>query len=110
MKKDPNGNAVGKLKSPHSTMAIGNTIDWMMANAELLQKTIATAGYKHVALRFGTTRDGGAYAIGVYAGIQYFTDYVRPGEDIDSYLDGLLKALDEYEPDDTMPTGKQRTR
>lgn len=110
MKKDSNGDAIGKFRSPHSTMQLGNTVDWMNSDAGILQKVIATAGYKHVALRLGLTRDGGAYAVGVYAGEQYFTDYVRPGEDIDDYLTGLLKALDEYDPGAAMPTGKQRPK
>ena len=42
------------------------------------------------AVRFGTTRDKGAWAIGVYGdGAQPYTEYVRPDEDINLYLRNL---------------------
>jgi len=34
------------------------------------------------ALRIGFTRDGGALALGVYAGADYGTEYVKPDEDL----------------------------
>lgn len=110
MKKDSNGDTMGKLRSPHSQLVVGNTVDWSNCDAQLLQKTVASASYKHIALRLGVTRDGGAYAVGVYAGEQYFTDYVRPGEDVDEYLAKLLQAIDEYDPGEQLPTGKQRAK
>lgn len=38
------------------------------------------------ALRVGLTRDGGALAIGVYAGEEYGTEYIRPGDDLEAEL------------------------
>jgi hypothetical protein len=101
---------VRALRHPRGSGKVGEVADWEGCDAELLQKVIGKAGYKHCALRFGYSRDGGAYAIGVYAGLDYFTDYVRPGESIDDYLRDLLAALEEYEPDDKIPTKKQREK
>lgn len=46
------------------------------------------------AVRFGYTRDGGAYAVGVYGdGDKPYTDYLRPGESLEDYLDDLANTL-----------------
>lgn len=44
------------------------------------------------ALRLGVTRDGGAYAIGCYAGDEYATEYVKPNEDWESAWDEIVDA------------------
>lgn len=42
------------------------------------------------ALRIGHTRDHGAWAFGIYGdGAAPYTEYVRPGEDVNEYLRGL---------------------
>lgn len=84
--------------------------DWSNCDAELLQKTISAAGAKRGALRFGYTRDGGAFAVGVYVGSDYFTDYIRPGEDIDDYLKDLLISFEEYLPMTEMESKAQRQK
>ena len=38
------------------------------------------------AIRFGYTRDGGAYAVGLYYGGETCTEYIRPGEDVEQAL------------------------
>lgn len=55
------------------------TVDYVPVIAALI---VATEGAG--ALRLGVTRDGGAFAIGVYAGDDYATEYVRPNEDWDT--------------------------
>lgn len=98
------------LKRPRRHTEQAGSTDWMGCDAELLQKVIAKASNKHCALRFGYTRDGGAYSIGVYAGDQYFTDYVRPNESIDDYLAELLESFEEYIPGDGMSSKSQRAK
>ena len=100
----------GVLRRPKVSRDDGSTADWMSADAELLQKTIPKAAFRHCALRFGYTRNNGAYAIGVYAGVQYFTDYVRPSESIDDYLTDLCASLDDYEGTNELPAKKDRPR
>jgi len=46
------------------------------------------------AIRLGKTRDGGAFAIGVYGdGNEPYTDYLRPTDDIVEYLETLVDAF-----------------
>jgi len=99
------------LRRPRGVAAAQGGVDWEMVDAELLRKAIAKAAIKHGALRLGYTRDGGAYAIGVYAGMQYFTDYVRPSEDIDQYLRELIQSFDEYSAEEGIqPQSEQKKR
>lgn len=98
------------LRHPRASDHTGSVADWMGADADLLQKTIAKASAKHGAIRFGYTRDGGAYSIGVYAGVDYFTDYVRPTESIDDYLRDLLTSFEEYTPEDGMQSQSQKRK
>lgn len=72
-----------RLKSRGTT---SGSADWKNCNPELLVDTIATIALHGGALRFGYTRDGGAYAIGVYGDGSPYTVYVKPGEVIDDYL------------------------
>ena len=85
-------------------------VDWEDADAKLLQKVIALSSRKHCALRFGYSRDGGAYSVGVYAGLDYFTDYIRPSESIDEYLTELLSSFEEYIAADGIATKKEREK
>src|SRR6185503_18868443 len=61
--------------------------DWAGVESEAIRTAIAALGSIGGALRFGYTRDGGAYAIGVY-GLETkpSTDYLRPGDDVSAYL------------------------
>ena len=46
-----------------------------------------------LAVRFGKSRDGGAYAVGVYGdGQAPYTDFLKPDEDIIQYLRELEEA------------------
>lgn len=85
------------FRKPRTSANVSEVADWGSVNAEKLVRTIATASKQGGAVRLGYTRDGGAYAIGVYAGSNYFTDYVRPTEDIEGYLDDLTKSFEDYE-------------
>lgn len=69
--------------------------DWQAADAGCVLQAIATLAYAGGAIRFGYTRDGGAYAIGIYLGGDHFTEYIRPHEDIDEYLRRLVEDVQE---------------
>lgn len=92
--------ARGYFRKPRESGKVVNTADWESCDAKVIIKVIALAARKGGALRFGYTRDGGAYALGIYAGSNYFTDYIRPGEDIDGYLADLLSSFEDYEQSD----------
>ena len=67
------------------------TADWGSADGELLKRAIAAVALMGGALRLGYTRDGGAYAIGIYGDGDPFTEYVPPSDDIDEYLKGVIE-------------------
>ena len=67
----------------------GAPASWMLVDIEQLVYTIAAVAQKGGALRLGYTRDGGAYAIGVYGDGDPYTEYVSPKEDMNEYLRNL---------------------
>jgi hypothetical protein len=67
--------------------------DWASVEHEAISAAIAALGSIGGAIRFGYSRDGGAYAIGVYGlEAQPFTDYLRPGDDVSAYLNQLADS------------------
>jgi len=68
-----------------------NPADWTSANADLLRAAVACVARRGGALRLGYTRDGGSYAIGVLGDGDPYTEYVRPTDDLDKYLEGLIE-------------------
>jgi hypothetical protein len=98
------------FRRPKDGVEHSSYADWSECNAELLMRLIAKAGSKRAALRFGYTRDGGAYSVGVYAGSTYFTDYIRPTEDINSYMAALLESFEDYLPESSDPPQRRSKR
>jgi len=72
----------------------GSVADWHAAQPDLLRDAIEKASFHGGALRFGYSSDGGAYAIGVYFDGDHFTEFVRPEEDIDLFLQELMDWYD----------------
>lgn len=68
----------------------GDAAEWGDANSDKVLAAISAIAGNGFAVRFGYTRDGGAFAIGVVGDGEPYTEYVRPNEDIDLYLDGLI--------------------
>lgn len=60
--------------------------DYQLVNPDCMLAAVVAVARAGGALRFGYTRDGGAYAIGVYGDDSPYTDYVKPDEGIDEYL------------------------
>lgn len=68
----------------------GEQADWGSADAAKLRDAIAAVAITGAAIRFGYTRDGGAFAVGIVGDGEPYTEYVRPTESVDLYLDGLI--------------------
>lgn len=64
--------------------------DWGTADAQLVLRAIEVVAKAGGALRFGYTRDGGSYAVGILGDGDPYTEYVRPSDDLSSYLEGLI--------------------
>jgi hypothetical protein len=85
---DTNG-VFGKRRGASTTVA--SVADWGGANAALVIGLVRTVTSRGGAVRFGYTRDGGAYALGLYYGGEATSEYCRPSEDIDLFLQGWIE-------------------
>lgn len=90
MEKQKRGNRLEELNRNQRKVRIrGNghgPADWSRVDTECLVDTLGTVAACGGALRLGYTRDGGAYAIGVYGDGDPYTLYIRPSDDIDEAL------------------------
>jgi hypothetical protein len=85
-----NGQAEARQRR-NTSISKGTPADWGSVSGELLTKAVAAVARKGGALRLGYTRDGGAYAIGIYGDGEPFTEYVPPSDDMDLYLRGIVE-------------------
>ena len=63
-----------------------NVADWDGSNAELLRSVIGTVTKGGGAIRFGYSRDGGAYSVGIYGDGEPFSEYLPGTADVDEWL------------------------
>lgn len=82
--------------------------DWAGCDGIILKRAICAAAAVGGALRFGYSRDGGAYAIGVYGDGEPYTDFVKPAENIEDYLRTLVDIFEDA--DTRTPAGQQGTK
>ena len=74
--KRARGKAARSRRAAAQGSASYTAVDWLPVIA-----LVAALEVEQGALRLGLTRDGGAYAIGVYLGDDYATEYIKPSED-----------------------------
>ena len=65
--------------------------DWQAVNAELLVRAIATVSLAGGALRFGYSRDGGAYALGIYSEGEHHTEFTADTAEVEEILSDLCE-------------------
>lgn len=91
----PRGNAIradiARQQATHRRHNRGKVdrADWGEASSDKVYQAIKAVTQHGFAIRFGYTKDGGAFAIGILGDGEPFTEFVRPTEDIDLFLDGL---------------------
>lgn len=71
----------------------GDPADWSTQDGQKLLELIAQIGELGGAIRLGYTRDGGAYAVGIYGDGEPYTEYMRPGENIEDLLRDVRDAI-----------------
>lgn len=91
-KRDSNMNPIGKSRGIRRMP--GNVADWESVNGDILKKAIAKAASVGGALRFGYSRDGGAFAVGVYGDGQPYTEFCKPDEDMDGFLQDVIELFE----------------
>lgn len=72
--------------------------DWLSVPSDLLQAAIATVANHGGALRFGYTRDGGAFAVGVLGDGDPYTEYLRPSDDVVQYFEQMIQDWEDSTP------------
>jgi len=68
--------------------------DWSQADSDQILSLIANVGSRSGAIRFGYTRDGGAYAVGIYLDDDNATFYCKPSDDLGKFIGDLLRGLE----------------
>ncbi len=86
MKKEskPDKPAVNRRRRKNDAVA-----DWDSADATLLRSVVSTITKDGGAIRFGYSRDGGAYAVGIFGDGKPFTEYLGATENVDEWLEGF---------------------
>jgi len=72
-----------------------SAVDILGINGDIFLKCLEVVCSHEGALRVGLSRDGGAYAIGIYGDGDPYTEYVGAGEDINEYLATLAEYFRE---------------
>jgi hypothetical protein len=92
MRDGKNKQTSGRTFRP--SVEVNVTADWGRVDAEQLRSTVEVVTQFGGALRFGVTRDGGAYSLGIYGdGPEPYTVYVRPNEDLNEILAELEQTF-----------------
>lgn len=82
----------GQAKTlPSDTRKGGSVADWANANSEDVLRLVCLVGMEGGAVRFGYTRDGGAYSIGLYLGDDSKTYYCNEAEGINAQIRELIE-------------------
>jgi len=79
---------------PEAAGRRGGVADWANASADLTLQLVCRVAAQGGAVRYGYTRDGGAYSIGLYLGEGSKTYYCNEKEGIDETLRELLEYFD----------------
>lgn len=74
-----------------------DSADWAEASPDKIARAIKCVTQHGFAIRFGYTKDGGAFAIGVLGDGDPYTEFVRPSEDVDLYLESLASDYTDTE-------------
>jgi len=78
-------------KAAFARKSLGNgTADWASVDGGMVVRAVAALGAHGGAMRLGYTRDGGAYAIGIYDGDDKQTVYVSPNESVEEVLQEII--------------------
>lgn len=112
VKRDSNFNPLGKSRGLRQSN--GGTADWGTVNSDLLRDAIAKASITGGAIRFGYSRDGGAFAVGIYGDGEPYTVFVKPSEDVDITLRDIIDLFegiaDDRAQQDAPPDAKKSAR
>lgn len=73
----------------------GSQADWGTVEPKVVMALISAVALRGGATRFGYTRDGGAYSLGIYMDDDRETWYFRPYENLAQVLGDLVERIEE---------------
>lgn len=80
-----------RVRLPGSTDKL---VSYRNVNTGVLIETLQTVAIAGGAIRFGFTRDGGAFAFGIYGDGDPYTVYCSPKENVDDVLRSIREGFD----------------
>ena len=107
VKRDSNFNPLRKSRGVDRGR--GETADWATATGATVIRAITSAANTGGAIRFGYSRDGGAYAVGIYGDGEPYTEFVKPSEDIDDFLEKVIVLFNDIADDKASPSANTGT-
>lgn len=90
----------GKGYRKHHDRRSNGSVDWSTIGSEMLRDAIRSVSKSGGALRFGYTRDQGAFAIGIYGEGDPYTEYFHSVQDCTEFL---LEIIGDYTDDTQQP-------
>jgi len=103
--KDSPGNAPVRFRRNSDTGV--TEVDWGRAEDSLLKQAIEGASIVGGAIRFGASRDKGAYAIGIYVNGEVQTEWLPCTGDINELLGEIIDYFRELEYENGLENPKQ---
>lgn len=88
-----------RLEQRRAARGKASVADWGTADPQRVVALISTVTRANGLCSFGYTRDGGTYTITVIVDGERFTDYCRPTESLDDFLDVLRDDYTDLESD-----------
>lgn len=70
--------------------------NWGLAEPATIFELIKKASSRGGAVRFGYTRDGGAYALGLYYGSEHVTKYCPPDQNVNKFLSEWYDFFEQF--------------
>jgi len=84
-----NGSKAKKVEQVKRRRQNENVADWGGIDAELLRGVVESVTKNGGAVRFGYSRDGGAYSVGIYGDGDPFTEYCGATAEVSDWLRGI---------------------
>lgn len=78
-----------KTQGKRKRRPVDTEADWSAQDAGVLRDIISNVTSDDGAVRFGYSRDGGAYSVGIYGDGKPFTEYCGVSEDVAAWLEGI---------------------
>lgn len=85
--------AAAKALPPTARKGSG-VADWDNADPTLVLRLVCVVGVEGGAVRYGYTRDGGAYSVGIYLGDDSKTYYCNDAEGINDQIRELIEYFE----------------